>query len=145
MSAHWRLAVRNAIWIVALAVPGGVAISYVYGGAYAGAFFYGVGVGITSLVSTALTVSLLTRRSHVWRVMGVASFVARYGFALGALGVPAYLGLWPAVTMFGGFAGVYLVENIVLVPGMLRTVSNLGVKRDAGHSVREGVERRVGV
>jgi drug/metabolite transporter (DMT)-like permease len=96
--------------------------------------------GIERLSPT--TVSLLTLRSPLWRVTGVASFVVRYGFAAGALGVPAYLGLWPTVAMLCGFAGVYLVENVVLVPGMLRTAGGLGVRRDDGRSVGDGAERR---
>jgi hypothetical protein len=145
MSAHWRLAVRGAVLMAALAVPAAVVILYVYGKAHAGAFSYGVGTSIVCFVSTALTVSLLTGRSHVWRVMGVASFVARYGFVVGALGIPAYLGLWPVVAMLGGFAGVYLAEPVVLVPGMLKVASRLGMKRSHVDAVRDGVERRVEV
>ena len=139
MSDHWRLALRYAAWMIALVVPTGAVVSYVYGEAYAGALLYGVGTGILSFVSTALTVSLLTEGSKVWRVLGVASFVARYGFVVVALGVPAYLGLWPVVAMFGGFVGVYLAENVVLLPRVLG-----GGKGNAGRSVRKRVERRVG-
>ena len=138
MSDHWRLALRYAAWIIALAVPTGAVVSFVYGEAYAGALLYGVGTGILSFVSTALTVSMLTEGSNVWLVLGVASFVARYGFVVVALGVPAYLGLWPVVAMFGGFVGVYLAENVVLLPRVL------GGKGNAGRSLRKRVERRVG-
>ena len=138
MSGHWRLAVRSAAWVVALAVPIGAAIVYVYGVNHAGAFYYGVGTGILSFVSTALTVSLLVGRSMKGGMMiGAASFGARYGFAAGALGVPAYLGLWPVVAMLGGFAGVYLAENVVLLPMVL--------KSNIGRSVRESVQRRAEV
>lgn len=142
MSAHWRVAFRNAAWIAALAAPVGGVVAAVYGGEQAWALLYGVCVGVVSVVSMALTVSLLTLRSPLWRVAGVASFVVRYGFAAGALGVPAYLGLWPIFAMLCGFAGVYLVENMVLVPGMLRTAGDLGVRRDDGRSVGDGAERR---
>ncbi len=138
MSGHWRLAVRSAAWVVALAVPVAVAVSYFYGAAHAGAFVYGVGTGISSFVSTALTVSLLVGRSMKGGMMiGAASFGARYGFAAGALGVPAYLGLWPVVAMLSGFAGVYLAENVVLLPMVL--------KSNIGRSVRESVQRRAEV
>jgi hypothetical protein len=137
MSAHWRLAVRGAVLLAVLAVPVAVVILYVYGKAHAGAFSFGVGTGIVSFVSAALTVSLLTGHSPVWRLMGMASFVARYGFVVGALGIPAYLGLWPVVAMVGGFAGVYLAETVVLVPGMLKVASRLGMKRSHAGSVNE--------
>ncbi len=143
MSDHWRLAVRGAASMVVLAVPVAVAIFYLYGVAYAGAFLYGVGTGILSFVSTALTVSLMPGSSTVHGVvMWAGSFVARYGFVAAALGVPAYLGLWPVVAMLGGFAGVYLAENIVLLPGVMRATNN--ARRGAGGSAGEGAERRVG-
>lgn len=122
MSGHWRVAGRNAVWIVALAVPAVIALLLVYSEAHAVAFCYGVGTGVLSFVSMALTVSLLTERSHLWRMVGAVSFVARYGFVAGALGVPAYLGLWPVVAMLGGFAWVYLAENVVLLPRMMRLI-----------------------
>jgi hypothetical protein len=138
MSDHWRLAVRGAAMMVVLAVPVAAMIIYFYGMAHAGAFLYGAGTGILSFVSTALTVSLLMGRSTAFGVMiGAASFLARYGFAAVALGVPAYLGLWPVVAMLVGFAGVYLAENVVLLPGVL-----MG-KRNGGRPVRGRVERRV--
>jgi len=139
MSGHWRLALRCAASVIALAVPAGVAVFYVYGGTHAGAFLYGVGVGVVSFVSTALTVTLLTGRSTAGGMLvGGSSFAVRYGFAAGALGVPAYLGLWPVVAMLGGFVAVYVAETVVLVPWALRAISGPGAGRPAG----EGVERR---
>ncbi len=139
MSGHWRLALRCAAWMVALAVPAGAAVLFVYGGAHAGSFLYGVGVGIVSFVSVALTVSLLAGRSQVVGMMiGGASFGGRYGFAAGALGVPAYMELWPVVAMLGGFVAVYVAETVVLVPWALRAIGGPGT----GHPVGEGVERR---
>ena len=138
MSAHWRLAIWYAAWVSAGAALVGVVVWSLYGGAYAWSFLYGAGVGIASFVSTALTVSLLTGRSRVFDIMiGATSFVARYGFAAIALGVPAYLNLWPVAAMLGGFAGGYLAENLVLLPRVLM------VKRNAGYPVRERGERRV--
>jgi hypothetical protein len=146
MSDHWRLAVRGAALMVVLAVPVAVAIFYFYGAAHAGAFLYGAGTGILSFVSTALTVSLMPGSSAVHgMVLWAASFVVRYGFVALALGVPAYLVLWPVVAMLGGFAGVYLAENAVLLPGVMRATSNPGAKRSTGRPVGEGVERRAEV
>jgi len=138
MSAHWRLAIHGAAWVSAGAALVGIVVWFLYGTAYAGAFLYGAGGGIVSFVSTAFTVSLLMGRSKSFGMMiGGASFAARYGFAAVALGVPAYLSLWPLVAMLIGFAGVYLAENVVLLPRVLV------VKSEVGRPVYERVERRV--
>jgi len=129
--------------MVVLAVPAAAAILYFYGTAHAGAFLYGVGAGIVSFASTALTVSLMPVSSTVHGVvMWAGSFVARYGFAAAALGIPAFLGLWPAVAMLGGFVGVYLAENAVLLPGVMKAMSGT---EGGGRRVDERVERRAGV
>ena len=75
----------------------------------------------------AFSVSLLTGRSRRIRVIGAFSFVVRYGLVVGILGVPAYLELWPILGMLGGFAGVYLLENVVLLRGMMRAVGEARV------------------
>ena len=143
MSAHWRLALRYAAWVSMGAALIGAVVWFLFGAAHAGAVLYGVGVGIVSFVSTALTVSLLTGGSKAAGMMiGTASFAARLGFAAGALGVPAYLDLWPVAAMLAGFVGVYLAENVVLLPGVL--LGRAGAGRDLGRAVRERVERRVG-
>ncbi len=130
--------------MVVLAVPVAVMIFYFYGMAHAGAFLYGAGTGILSFASTALTASLMPGSSTVHGVMlWAGSFLARYGFVAVALGVPAYLGLWPVVAMLAGFAGVYLAENAVLLPGVMKATSNMDAKRGAEHPVGEGAERRV--
>jgi hypothetical protein len=146
MGDHWRLAFRCAGWIVALMVPVAALLFYVYGMAHTEAFAYGVGIGLISLISTALTVSLLWGPSMTLGMMvGAFSFVARCGFAAGALGIPAYFGLWPVLPMLGGFAGVYLVENILLMPGAIK-ISHAGIKREAERIKRQAeVERRVEV
>ncbi len=136
MSAHWRLALWYAAWVSAGAALVGAVIWFLYGGAYAGAFLYGVSVGIVSFVSIALTVSLLTECPKAFGMMvGAASFGARYGIAAVALGVPAYLNLWPVGFMLGGFAGVYLAENVVLLPRVLMV--------KPGHSVSRTSRKRV--
>ena len=146
MSDHWRLAVRGAVLMVVLALPVAVAVYYLYGAAHAGAFVYGAGTGILSFISTALTVSLMPVRSAAQGVMMWAgSFLVRYGFVAAALGVPAYLHLWPVVAMLGGFAGVYLAENAVLLPGVMRETSDPAVKTGGGRRVGDSGERRVEV
>ncbi|MDQ3924182.1 MAG: hypothetical protein M3309_09695 [Actinomycetota bacterium] len=143
MSAHWRLALRYAAWVAVGAALIGAVVWFLFGAAHAGAVLYGVGAGIVSFVSTALTVSLLTGGSKAAGMMiGTASFAARLGFAAGALGVPAYLDLWPVAAMLAGFVGVYLAENVVLLPGVL--LGRAGAGRDVGRAVRERVERRIG-
>ena len=140
MSAHWRLAFRYVAWVLVGAALVGAVVWLLYDEAYAGAFLYGVGVGIVSFVSTAFSVSMLTGRAKTFDMMVcAASFVARYGFVAVTLGVPAYLGLWPVVPMLLGCVGVYLAENVVLLPGVMR------VERGAGRPVRERAERRVRV
>ena len=146
MSDHWRLAVRGAALMVVLAVPVAAMICYFYGMFHAGAFVYGVGTGILSFVSTALTVSLMPVGSTVHGVMLWAGcFLVRYGFVAVALGVPAYLGLWPTVAMLGGFSGVYLAENAVLLPGVMRATSTPGAKHGGARQVGDRAERRAAV
>lgn len=136
MSAHWRIAVRYAAWVSAVAVLAGAGIWFLYGPSYAGAFIYGVAMGLLSFVSMAGTVSLMTGRSTaVMMMIGAGSFGARCVFAAVVLGIPAYLGLWPILAMLGGFAVVYLAESIVLLPMMPRKVSRSEKKKE---------ERKVG-
>ncbi len=145
MGSHWRLAFRCAAWTAGFAAPVAALIWYFYGGSHAGAFSYGVGVGILSFVSTAVTVSWLTRGTRGWVLAGSGSFVARYGFVGLALGVPAYLGAWPLLAMLGGFAGVFLAENVVLVPMALKMAGDLGTDYSVGGSTPETEKRRVEV
>jgi hypothetical protein len=128
-----------------MAAAGSVALFYFYGVPQAVGFAYGAGVGLLSLLSTALTVTLLSGRSMTGGMMVAAvSFAGRCGFAAGALGVPAYLGLWAVLPMLGGFAGVYLAENIVLMPGAIK-ISHASIKREVERSTHERDERRVEV
>ena len=132
MSGHWRLALRSSAWVIGLSAPVVAVVAYLYGGGQAGALGYGVTVGLVSWLSAAFTVSLLTNGPGLWRMAGAASFFLRYIFVAVALGVPAYLGSWPAMAMIGGFAGVYLAENTVLLPGMFKEMSETKMKRGAG-------------
>ena len=116
-------------------------ISYLFDMDSAVAFGYGAGVGLLSFISTAVTVSLLTGWSKVIGVvLGVGSFVARYGFVAIALGIPIYRDLWPALPALGGFAAVYFAETVLLVPWSIRTMIIPVTERQ----VDEGAERRRG-
>jgi hypothetical protein len=144
VSPHWRLVLWFAVWICLGTVPVGAVVWSLYGAVYAGALLYGVGMGAVSFVSIAATVSMLTARSNVWKGLGMAFFAGRYGFVAGALGIPAYMGLWPLAPMLFGFAAVYVAENVVLLPGVSRVLGGMRTKRAA--NVRPGrkkVERRV--
>ncbi|CAN5602867.1 hypothetical protein BH24ACT22_BH24ACT22_10970 [soil metagenome] len=143
MSPHWRLALVYAACVLALSVPVGVVTLYVYGTAYTMALMYGVTVGLISFVSTALTASLLTGKSTAMGMfIGGASFGARLLFAAVALTIPAYLDLWPAVTMMAAFVSVYVAENVLLVPVLL---GKKGLPKRAIQVVDDRVERRAEV
>ncbi|WP_047864986.1 hypothetical protein [Rubrobacter aplysinae] len=137
MSRHWMLAFRSSLWIAGMAVLVGGVLFYVYGGSQAGAFWHGAAIGVLSLFSTALTVSLLTKGPGLWRMLGAATFFVRYIFVAVTLGIPAYLGLWPGVAMLGGFAGVYLTENTVLLPGFMKAMSETGAKAAPDNDMTE--------
>ena len=144
MRPHWRIAVRSAAWVSAGALVAGTAIWYLYGSSYAGAFLYGVAMGLLSFLSMAATVSMLTDRSTPAMMMAVAgSFGARCVFAAVVLGIPAYLSLWPVFPMLGGFAMVYLAENVVLLLMMPRKVSRPGPTSGDESTEPEREERKV--
>ncbi len=142
MSPHWRLALWYVAWICVGAIPVGMGVWFLYDAVYAGVFLYGVGMGAASFVSIAVTVSMLTAHSSVWRGVGMAFFAGRYGLMAGALGIPAYMGLWPVAPMLFGFAAVYVAENVVLLPGVSRVLGGTRAKRAAVRPRREKVERR---
>jgi len=143
MSAHWRLALRGAAWIVVLTILVAVGVYLAFGVADAGSFVYGAGMGILSFVSMALTVSLLAGRPGVVMAMiGASSFFARLGFAAAVLAIPAYLGLWPVLPMICGFAGVYVAENILLLGMAPKIAGNPGARHD---DEQNGAERKVGI
>jgi hypothetical protein len=110
------LAVRGAVLTLALALVAGAAFGYYLDFMWAGAFLYGVGVGVVSFASIALTVSLMTVRPTGLKILlGAASYVGRLAFAAVAIVVPAYMELWPVLPTVLGFAGVYAIENVVLL------------------------------
>jgi hypothetical protein len=142
LSPHWRLALVYAVFVAVLSALISLIMLLVYGGGHSVALLYGAFVGILSFVSTAFTVSLLTGSSTpIGMMIGSGSFLARLGFAAVALGIPAYLNLWPSVIMLTGFASVYLAENVLLVPVLLgKNASILGAQ-----SRNERIERRTEV
>ena len=120
MSPHWKLALTYAVAVSTFSALISLVVLLIYGGGHSVALLYGAFVGILSFVSTAFTVSLLTESStSAGMIIGGGSFAARLGFATVALGIPAYLNLWPSVIMLAGFAAVYLAENVLLVPVLL--------------------------
>ena len=141
MSDHWRVALRYAALIFASAVVISGVLLLLFGASYALSFFYGAGAAILSFISTAITISLFAGRSVAAGVMiGAGSFLMRLAFAAVALGIPAYLGLWPVVPMLVAFAGVYAAENVATMVRVARSRSEAGTKKSVGE--REG--RKVG-
>jgi hypothetical protein len=117
---------------------------FLYGAVYAGVFLYGVGMGAVSFLSIAATVSMLTAPSKVWQGLGMTFFAARYGFMAAALGIPAFIGLWPLAPMLFGFAAVYVAENVVLLPGVSRVLGSTRSKRATDvRPRRKKLERRI--
>ena len=142
MSTHWRLAVNGAATTILISLFGAGVIWVYFGGAYVGSYLYGAGVGVASFTSIAVTAALLGGRLSGGRILlGLAVYVGRLIFAAVGIGLPIYLGDWPALSLLGGFAGVYVVENVVLLIGAPRTVGETTAVRPMG----ERVERRDGV
>lgn len=138
MNTHSRLALKGAAVMVALALPVGAMIGYYTDRAHAVAFLYGVGVGVASFASIALTVSLLLVRPSGLRILlGTAVYAGRLLFAAVAVGLPIYLNLWPVLPLLCGFAGVYVAENVLLLAMAPKTTGHAAVS-----SARGGVERR---
>ncbi len=86
MSTHWRLAAggATATMIASLFIAG--VVWYYVGGAAAGAYAYGAGIGVVSFTSIAVTAALLGGRLSGDRiVLGLAVYVGRLVFAAVAL------------------------------------------------------------
>lgn len=140
MSAHWRLAVWGAALTILVSLVAAAVLGYYFGVTHAGAFLYGAAIGVLSFTSIAMTAALLGGRISSDRiVLGLAVYFGRLVFAAGAVGIPLYLGSWPALPMLCGLAGVYVVENLALLFGASKTATT--IKRP----VSERVERRTGV
>ena len=137
MSAHWRLALGGAAATAVMSLGAAAVVGYYFGAVYAGAFLYGAGVGLVSFTSIALTAWLLGGKLSGERVLlGVAVYFGRLVFAAVAVGVPIFLASWPALALIGGFAGVYVVENVLLLFGAVKVRSTYG--RGAGVGDRNG-------
>ncbi len=142
MNTHSRLALRGAVLALMIAVPVGGAVWYYLERAHAVSFLYGVGVGVVGFASIAVTVTLLTvRPSGVRILLGVASYGVRLLVVVAAMGVAVYADAWPVLPMLCGLAGVYVVENLLLLK-MAPTSVPAG---NAARTVGGGVERRTGV
>lgn len=142
MSTHTRLALTGATIATALSVLVGGIVWYYFDPAHAVSLLYGAGVGVVGFASIAITVSLLTVRPTGLRVLfGFASYGARLVFVVAAVGVGVYLDVWPALPMVCGLAGVYVVENLLLLKMAPKTVRVASSTRPVGG----GVERRTEV
>ncbi len=140
MSTHWRLAAWGAALTILVSLVATVVVGYYFGWMHAGVFLYGAAIGVLSFTSIAVTAALLGGRIGSDRiVLGLAVYFGRLVFAAGAVGIPLYLGSWPALPMLCGLAGVYVVENLALLFGASKTATT--VRRP----VSERVERREGV
>lgn len=118
MSQLGRLAVRGAIFVLVAAVPGALAVAYYFGLVESLSFGYGAGVGLVVFASIAVALSLiLNQQSPGNMALGAGIYVGRLMFAGVAIAVPVLLDLLPILPMVGGFVGVYVVENLVLLLG----------------------------
>src|ERR671916_1465673 len=142
LNTHSRLALRGAAFAIALAAPVVATVWYWLERAHAFSFLYVVGVGVVGFASIALTVTLLTvRPSGVRILLGVASYGARIALVVAAVGVAVYADAWPVLPMLCGLAGVYVVENLLLLK-----MAPTSVRAGSGaRTVGGGVERRTGV
>lgn len=127
MSLHWRLAAGGAIAALVVSLVASVVVGYVFGDAYAGAFLYGAAVGIVCFTSIAVAVALIGGRLAGERlplVMGV--YAGRVVFAVVGIGTPIALGSWPVLAMLCGIAGVYVIENALILFGARRIRGSVG-------------------
>jgi hypothetical protein len=127
MSAHWRLALGGAAATAVMSLGAAAVVGYSFGTVYAGAFLYGAGVGLVSFTSIAITAWLLGGKLSGERVLlGVAVYFGRLVFVAVAVGAPIFLASWPALALIAGFAGVYVVENVLLLFGAVKVRGTYG-------------------
>src|SRR5918994_256231 len=137
VSAHWRLAVGGAAATAVMSLGAAAVVGYYFGAVYAGAFLYGAGVGLVSFTSIAITAWLLGGKLSGEKVLlGVAVYFGRLMLVAVAVGAPIFLASWPAPALIGGFAGVYVVENVLLLIGAAKGRGAYG--RGAGGGDRNG-------
>lgn len=122
-----RLTTLGVLAIAAVALPAVAVVYYYFGGVNAGAFVYGVGIGVVVFTAIALTVSLITApTSSGWMLLGALIYVGRLGFAALAIGVPVAVAGWPIAAIFCGFVVVYVVENVAVLVVLGTTKSSAG-------------------
>jgi hypothetical protein len=127
MSAHWRLALGGAAATAVMSLGAAAVVGYYFGAVYAGAFLYGAGIGLVSFTSIAITAWLLGGELSGERVLlGVAVYFGRLVFVVVAVAAPIFLASWPALALIGGFAGVYVVENVLLLIGAVMVRGTYG-------------------
>lgn len=140
MSSLSRLTTWGVAAIAAVALPATAVVYYYFGGLHAGAFLYGVGVGMIVFTAIALTVSLISGKTTSLRMLlGAMIYVGRLGFAVVAIGAPVLVAGWPIASIFGGFVVVYVVENIAVLVVLGRT------KVSGNRWRNEDVKRRIEV
>ena len=129
-----RLAVLGLVWIAVLALPTAAVVFYFFGQAHALGFLYGIGVGAVAFASIAVSVALLTGPRTPGRIMlGVFCYVGRFGFAVLAVILAVYALGWPVLPIIGGFAGVYVVENVAILIALGRSGSPIVQRRENGN------------
>ncbi len=129
MSQLGRQAVWGAVFVLVSAVPAALVVAYYFGVAESLSFGYGVGVGLVVFASIALAVSLiLNQKSSRNMALGTGIYVGRLMFAGVTMAVPVLLDLLLILPMLGGFLGVYVVENLVLLLGARKLKSGTGVQ-----------------
>ena len=127
MSAHWRLALGGAAATAVMSLGAAAIVGYYFGAVHAGAFLYGAGVGLLSFTSIAVAAWLLGGKLSGGRVLlGVAVYFGRLIVVIVAVGAPIFLASWPALALIGGFAGVYVVENVLLLIGAAKVRGSYG-------------------
>lgn len=112
---------------VLLALPVAIIVGVSVDWANAAAFLYGAGVGVLSFTSIAVAATLLGGRfAREKLLLGVVVYFGRLLFAVVAIGIPVFSGSWPVLPLVGGFAGVYVVENVLLLVGAWRVRGTYG-------------------
>lgn len=119
--------------MLVVALPAAAGIAYYLGGLEAWSFLYGAGVGLVIFSSIAFTVTMVFgQTTEMKRLVGAGVYVGRLVFAAAAIVVPIALDLWPVVPMICGLAGVYIVENVVLLLAAARAAGGSSVRGTEG-------------
>lgn len=126
MNTHWRLAAKGAVFAALVSLLASVAVGYFFGGVYAAALLYGAAIGVVCFTSIAVTVVLLGGRlTGVTMPLVLSVYFGRMILVVVGIGVPVVLEAWPVLAMLGGLAGVYVVENVLILFGAWRSHGSL--------------------